>query len=345
MERRQPTILDVARSAGVSKGLVSFAFNGRPGVSDETRARILRVADELGYRPSVAARSLSTRTSYAIGLVIARDPDVIAADPFFPAFISGVERVLAARGRALVLSVVADDDAEAATYRSFAADGRVDGIMLTDLRTDDGRPALLRELGLPGVTLGRIPESTLPAVVLDDTPGIAAAVRHLVRLGHHDIAHVAGPARMLHAVRRREAFLAALAEAGLPAGPVLTTDFSARAGAEATRQLLGGPHPPTAIVYANDPMAIAGLGVAHQAGLRLPDQLSITGFDDSELADHVFPSLTSARTRPGEWGQAAATTLLELIERGEAADVVLPPAELVVRMSTAAVRSEGEEAP
>ncbi|ARJ03838.1 LacI family transcriptional regulator [Cnuibacter physcomitrellae] len=340
---RKPTIIDVAQRAGVSKGLVSFALNGRPGVAPETRDRILQAADELGFRPSIAARSLSTRTSYALGLVVARDPEVIAADPFFPSFISGVERVLAARGRALVLSVVTDDAAEAEAYRAMAADGRVDGVFLTDLRADDERPQLLAELGLPAVTLGRVPSdrSRLPAVVLDDTPGITEAVRHLIGLGHRRIAHVAGPSRLLHAQRRRQAFEDALAAHGLAPARILETDFSAREGANATSTLLADPADErvTAIVYANDPMAIAGLGVAQQNGFRLPDDLSITGFDDSEIADYVYPSLTSARTRPSQWGQEAARTLLDLVEHGSASDVDLPPAGLVVRASTAPPRS------
>lgn len=335
----KPTILDVAHAAGVSKGLVSFALNNRPGVSDATRERILKCADDLGYRRSVAARSLSTSTSFAVGLVIARDPGVIAADPFFPAFISGVERVLAERGWTLVLAVAASDTAEDDVYRMMAADGRVDGVFLTDLRTNDPRPALLADLGLPGVTLGRLPDSTLPAVMSDDTPGITAAVQHLVDLGHRRIAHVAGPPRMLHAVRRRDAFLASAADHGLTETPVIETDFSAREGAEATHRLLDAPTPPTAIVYANDPMAIAGLSVAHERGLQLPADLSITGFDDSDMAHYVFPTLTSVRTRPVEWGEHAARSLLALVEDGEAPDVDLPVAELMVKKSTATTRS------
>ncbi|SMH48887.1 transcriptional regulator, LacI family [Rathayibacter oskolensis] len=335
----RPTILDVAREAGVSKALVSFALNDRPGVSPDSRERILRIASELGYRPSLTARSLSTSVSFAVGLVVARDPEVIAADPFFPSFISGVERVLAERGRVLVLSVVEPGASEEAVYRTLAADRRVDGVFLSDLRSDDARPGLLAELGMPAVTLGRYDGSASPAVVMDDTAGITDAVQHLAGLGHRRIAHVAGPDHLLHSLRRREAFERACTEAGLTPGPVVRTDFSAGQGAAATETLLDLAETPTAIVYANDPMAIAGLGVAHTRGLRLPDDLSITGFDDSEIAAHVYPTLTSARTRPARWGEAAARTLLELIEKGSAHDTDLEPAGLVVRHSTAPPRS------
>ena len=334
----RPTILDVAREAGVSKALVSFALNDRPGVSVGTRERILQVASDLGYRPSVTARSLSTSVSFAVGLVVARDPEVIAADPFFPSFISGVERVLAENGRVLVLSVVEPGPSEEAVYRTLAADRRVDGVFLSDLREGDSRSALLAELGLPAVTLGRYDGSASPAVVMDDAAGIADAVAHLAALGHERIAHVAGPDHLLHSQRRRTAFLRSCATAGLEPGPVAATDFSAGQGARAMEQLLDLAEPPTAVVCANDPMAIAGLGVAHTRGLRLPDDLSITGFDDSEIAAHVYPSLTSARTRPARWGEAAARTLLDLIETGSAPDVDLEPAGLVVRHSTAPPR-------
>lgn len=342
--KRKATITDVAKAAGVSKGLVSFALNDRPGVSPETRDRILGVARELDYRPSVSARSLSTSTSYAVGLVIARDPEIISADPFFPSFIAGVERVLLTEGRTLVLSVVGDDDHEATVYRTLAAGQRVDGVFLTDLRRDDPRIPMLQELGLPAVTLGH-PDTDaahpFPSVALDDTPGTVATVRHLLDFGHRRIAHVIGPRAMLHASRRRTAFEDTLRDAGLEPDPalVIETDFTAAQGAAATTALLQRADPPTAIVFGNDPMAIAGLGVAHERGLSVPRDLSITGFDDSELARYVYPSLTSVRTDPLRWGEAAARTLLHLVADGHAADVDLDPAHLVVRTSTGPVRA------
>ena len=330
-----PTILDVAQRAGVSKALVSAALNDRPGVSSDSRSRILRAADDLGWRPSLPARSLSTRTSYAVGLVIARDPKVIGVDPFFPGLIAGVESVLAPLRRALVLSVVEGEDAELDAYRSFARDRRVDGVLLTDLRHDDARIALVASLGLPAVTLGRPAcPSDLPAVVLDDSAGVRATVAHLADLGHRRIAHVAGPSGMLHGSRRRDAFLAAATELGMSDAPVVETDFSASDGARATRALLDRPDQPTAIVYANDPMAIAGLGVAQESGLRVPDDLSITGFDGTDIAQHVYPPLTTVASDPFAWGAAAARTLLARVDAESVPSVELDPARLVVRGST-----------
>ena len=334
MSEPKVTIADVAREAGVSKGLVSFALNDRPGVSAESRVRILEIAERLGWTPSLRARSLSTRRSFALGLVIARDPEVLGSDPFFPSFIAGVETVLAPQGLALVLSVVPDEKTEMRTYRSLVSDGRVDGVFLSDLRHNDPRIPLLQELGLPAVTLGRPDtESPFPCISVDDTPGVAETVRYLVSLGHRRIAHVAGSPALLHGSRRRAAFDTALREAGLPAGQSIETDFSVAAGADAARRLLTQDSPPTAIVFANDPMAIAGLGVAHELGLRVPDDVSITGFDDIDFTRYVYPALTTVRTAPSDWGRAAGRTLLDLMEHGTAPDVDLPAGRLVIRGS------------
>ena len=334
------TIADVARAAGVSKGLVSFALNDRPGVSAETRSRILHVAGTLGWTPSLRARSLSSKRSFALGLVIARDPEVLGSDPFFTSFIGGIETILAPEGLALVLSVVPDASTELTTYRTLVTDGRVDGVFISDLRQDDPRIPCLAELGLPAVTLGRPDQpSPFPAVSIDDTDGVAESVRHLVELGHRRIAHVAGSPAMLHGGRRRDAFSAAMRAAGLGNGQIVETDFSIAAGADATRALLGQPERPTAIVFASDPMAIAGIGVAQELGVSVPDELSITGFDDIEFARYVYPALTTVGATPMVWGRTAATTLLGLIRTGSAADVELPAARLIIRGSASAPTS------
>jgi DNA-binding LacI/PurR family transcriptional regulator len=146
---------------------------------------------------------------------------------------------------------------------------------------------------------------------------------------------VAGPHRYLHSARRQQAWRRALRATGLPEGPLERTDFSAASGAEATRALLGRSPRPTAIIYANDAMAIAGLAVARDLGLSIPDDLSVVGFDDSPLAAHVHPALTTVSTNAFDWGQRAASALLDLVQGAPVADVELPEAELVVRDSTA----------
>ena len=334
----RPTINDVARAAGVSKGAVSFAFNNRGGLAPETRTRILEVAAELGWTPSSRARALSVSRALAVGLVMARPPETLRADPFFPSFIAGVESELSRHGYALLLQVVPEHEGELQTYRRLSDEGRVDGVFVTDLLVDDARPALLAELELPAVIVGpALPEAYWPAVGVDDGPGITAAVEHLLAHGHTRVAHVSGPAQMVHGRSRRDAWAAALRAADLPEGPSVEADFSAEAGAAATRELLELATPPTAIVYANDLMAIAGLAVAARHGVDEPGHLSITGYDDTELAAHVQPSLTSVSTDVIDWGRAAATRLLELVDQRPATDIQLPPPRLVVRGSSGPV--------
>lgn len=338
MQARRLTIFDVAREAGVSPGAVSFALNGRKGVSALTRDRILDVARDLGWQPSHRARSLAAARAFAVGLVLARQPELIGADPFFPSFIAGVESVLAPSGYALVLQVVPPGPAEEASYRRLAAESRVDGVFLSDLRANDSRIALLQELQLPAVTLNA-PDisSPFPAVCVDDGVGIAQAVRHLAELGHIRIGHVAGPVEFLHGRSRRAAWVTALRDAGLPRGPLISSDFTAAGGSRATRRLLRSPDPPTAIVYANDLMAIAGMAVAQQHDVRVPEDLSITGFDGAELSSYVHPPLTTIVTDPYGWGRSAAAILLDAISPApaESGAVAQPgPVHLRVRSST-----------
>ncbi len=337
----KPTINDVATAAGVSKGAVSFALNGRPGISEDTRRRILDTAERLGWSPSSRARALSVSRALAVGLVVARPPEIFRADAFFPSFIAGLETVLSTRGHALLLQVAERDDL--AAYRRLAQEGRVDGVFVTDLEADDQRPGLLEELGLPAVIIGpQVDEqcrARQSALGVDDAPGIRAAVEHLVGLGHRDIAHVSGPLQMVHGRSRREAWSKAVRDAGLPDGTCVEADFSAESGARAMGALLDLAVPPTAVVFANDLMAMAGLSLALSRGVAVPDDLSITGFDDTEIAAHLQPSLTTVHTDVVAWGRAAATRLLELIDSGQddPTDLTpagLPEARLVVRSST-----------
>jgi DNA-binding LacI/PurR family transcriptional regulator len=159
-------------------------------------------------------------------------------------------------------------------------------------------------------------------------------VQHLVDLGHTRVAHVSGPQSMVHGLSRREAWSHALRDAGLPEGVCVEADFSAESGAAATRELLDLAEPPTAIVYANDLMAMAGLSLALARGVDVPGDLSITGFDDMEIAAHLQPSLTSVSTDVVAWGRAAATRLLEIVHDETPTPVQLPEARLVVRAST-----------
>ncbi len=335
---KKPTISDVAARAGVSKGAASFALNGKAGVSATTRDRVLRVAEEMGFIPNPIAKALAAKRSDTIGLILARDPGLLGSDPFFPPFIAGVETVIAPENRALTLRFVEPTD-ETAAYTDAARAHRMDGVILADLRVDDHRPSLLAELGLPYVSLNRpnVP-SIGPAVCLDDRPGIRAAAEHLIGLGHRDIAHVAGPVEYLHANNRRAEWAATLREAGLVPGLVVDADFTAKGGATATEALLTRRPRPTAILYANDLMAIAGIATAQRHGLRVPDDLSIVGYDNIELGAHLNPPLSSVRTDAYTWGRAAAGVLMALLAGGQPTDSHLPAASFVARASTAPPR-------
>jgi DNA-binding LacI/PurR family transcriptional regulator len=304
----------------------------------------LQVADELDWQPSHVARALTKDRAYAVGFVLARPAELLAIDPFFPAFIAGVEAELSARHQALVLQVVPSIDEELAAYQRLAAHRRVDGVIVADLRLGDPRPGFLRAMGLPAVTLGRPQGRRLcPAAVLDDRPGVAAAVEHLADLGHERIAFVGGPDEFLHAHQRRETWRATLGRIGLPPGPAIDGDFSGASGAAATTELLEMPsrRRPTAVMYANDLMAVAGISAAARAGLRVPDDLSIVGFDDVAAAAHVHPPLTTVSQDAVSWGRTATQTLLDAVEHGADHDVELPPARLVVRESTSTLATGG----
>ncbi|RKT31516.1 LacI family transcriptional regulator [Microbacterium sp. AG1240] len=318
---------------------MSFVFNNRGGVGELAKARILRAAADLDWRPDARARALSSRRAQALGFVVRREPELFSTDPFFPQFIAGVESALSGVGYALVLHVVDGERAEHKAYGNFANESRVDGVFLTDLQLPDGRPAELERLGLPFVLVGpeAAAEGGYSPIGLDDAAGVRRAVRHLRALGHSRIAHVGGPERYVHSQVRRQAWAEELADLGLEQGPVVMADFTGAAGARATHELLDRAIPPTAIVYANDLMAIAGMSAAMDRGLRVPEDLSIVGFDDIPLAPYVVPPLTTVRQDVIEWGRACARTLIALVEGREPDPVQLPAVEFVVRGSTGRV--------
>jgi DNA-binding LacI/PurR family transcriptional regulator len=325
--RRRPTIADVARRAGVSATAVSFAVNDRPGVSPETRERILEAARELGWRPSASARALTQARTGAIGLVLARDPAQLEVDAFFVRFLSGIERTLAPADQALLLQVVPADGSLAAHAR-LARGRRVDGFLLTDIAAADPRFALLEEEGVPAVLAGRPAGACpFPWVETRHADGIEAAVAHLRALGHHHIAFLGGDAGHEHVQTRHKRWRAA---AGPAAGP------SRYAEPGAARDLLAAG--PTAVVCTSDSLALAVLREARAAGLEVPGDVSVTGFDDSPLAGLASPPLASVRVDYAEFGAAAAAALLAEIAGEPAPGYSASPPALVLRSSTARPR-------
>jgi DNA-binding LacI/PurR family transcriptional regulator len=330
--KRRPTIHDIAREAGVAKSTVSFALNGQPGVSESTRRRILAVARELGWQPSRAARALSGAYAEAVGLVLARPPGLLAAEPYFMRLIAGVEAALGADDIGLLLHVVGEDpEHEMEVHRRWWGQRRVDGVLVVDVRMDDARLPLLAELGLPAVLLADVvPGSGLTSIGVDTRAAMSAAVAHLRALGHTRIARVAGIAEFRQTVLRDQAF----AEAAGPDAVVVPADYSGDSGAAATRELLAGDRPPTAIVYDNDVMAVSAIGVAAELGVHVPGQLSVIAWDDSPLCRLPHPALTAMSLDITGYGAAAAATLLRVIAGERVPDRVFGTPELIVRGST-----------
>lgn len=332
------TIKDVAAKAGVAISSVSTALNGGPGVSDATRARIVAAADALGYVPSLRGRSLSGRRTYAVGLVVNRTPDVLEFDPFFGAFMGGIEACIDARGYALVLQISPGADDLQERYRRLAAGARVDGVFLNELEVDDARVALVQELGLPAVGVNAAASFPLPAVRQDHEEGIESLVEHLVELGHRHIALIGGPARFLHSTERERSWRAALHRRGIDPGQVMDGGFTYLGGAQAAAALMEGERRPTAIVCANDLSAMGAIAELTHRGLTVPGDVSVAGYDGIQLGEFLRPALTTIQTSPSAVGFEAGNVLLDLIEQGRADDVTVPHARFVARGTTGAPR-------
>jgi DNA-binding LacI/PurR family transcriptional regulator len=332
---KRPTISDIARQAGVSKVAVSYALNGQPGVSEATRRRIVAIAEEIGFSPSSAARALSGAAAQAIGLALCRPARTLGLEPFFMELISGVEAELSARSYALTLQLVPDPETEVALYRRWWGERRVDGVLVCDLRDSDVRIPVLEQLRLPAVVIGGPGHSgRLPNVWSDDAAPLVETVEYLYALGHRRIARVGGLPELMHTRIRTDAFTAVSARLGLAEAVTVPSDYSGEEGARATRRLLSAARRPTAIVFDNDVMAIAGLGVAQEMGLAVPTDLSIVAWDDSTLCRLVHPSLTALRRDIPAYGAHAARMLLAAIAGKPAESQQDATARLTPRGST-----------
>lgn len=341
---KRPTIADVAKRAGVTKAAVSFALNGQPGVSEVTRQRILVIAAELGFQPSSAARALSDGRAAAFGLVIDRPASTLGVEPFFMQLIAGIQAELSGDHIALLLTTVEDQRAEIELYRSWWAQRRIDGVFLVDLQVRDRRVPALQELRLPAVVFGSPRGSGhLPAVWQDDVAATRMVVDHLVGLGHRRIARVGGIPRYWHTRLRSQAFEEVAQSAGIEAVSV-ESDYTGEHGAEATKALLIGPTPPTAILYDNDLMAVSGLSIATQMGIDVPAALSIVAWDDSILCELVHPAITALRRDIAAIGAAGARLLTALADGEPASDLAEASPQLTIRASTGPVRLDAEAA-
>ncbi|WP_030268286.1 LacI family DNA-binding transcriptional regulator [Streptomyces sp. NRRL B-24484] len=338
------TIRDVAARAGVSAGAVSLAFNDRPGLSAPTRERIRAAATELGWTPHTAAHRLARATPAdgTVGLVIARPARQLGLEPFYTEFISGIAGVIAERSGSLLLRLVHDRDQETAVHRAWWKDRRVAGCVLVDLTEDDPRIPALARLGMPAVAAGHpgLTDGRAAAVWTDDAAAVEEAVRYLALLGHRRIARVGGDPALGHTAIRTRALERTAADLGLEPARSLPTDFSGRAGARATRDLLASAaHQPTAIIYDNDIMAVAGAAVARELGLHIPGDLSLIAWDDSQLCRLTHPPLSAMSHDVHGFGVQVVRSLYDLIDRRPVTPGPAPTPVLVPRGSSAPPRA------
>jgi LacI family transcriptional regulator len=329
------TIRDVARVAEVHPGTVSRALNEetRALVNPETAERVLKAAEQLGYRPNRLARGLKTSRSHTIGVLI---PDI--TNPLFPPILRGIEDRLDEAGYTSLIVNTDNDPERERVYLETMRDRQVDGLISATARLDR-ELAELAGGGMPLVLVNRsLEDGSVPAVTVDDRRGIALAVEHVVELGHRQIGHIAGPQNLSTGHRRYAGFLEAMGEAGLDAPEKLISlgeVFTEEEGARACAALLDAARSITAIVAGNDLMAIGCYDVIEERGLRCPDDISVVGFNDMPFLDKLRPPLTSVRIPQREIGKVAADLLLLQLSDGPpaASEMLLEP-ELVVRGST-----------
>jgi len=325
------SIKDIARAAGVSHSTVSRALRDSPLVKEETKARIRRLAEELGYSPSAIARGLVTRRTGTIGLVI-----TTISDPFASEIVRGIEETALDRGYSVILCNSNTDPQRELAAVQMLREKRVDAIIVGASRMGELYMPYLKSLHIP-IVLAHCEHSGTYAfsVTTDDLQGGAAATEYLISLGHRRIAYITGPATALSSQRRQEGYLRALAAHNLPTEANLITPGTGRAegGQEGARRLLSLSPLPTAIFCYNDMTAIGALAEIKRHGLRVPEDISLVGFDDILFAAYVDPPLTTMRQQRYTMGKLALNMALDLIEGHKPVRSVVLPAQLVIRDS------------
>lgn len=336
-DRRKITIADVARAAGVSNSAVSYALNGRPGVSPETRDKILQTAQNLGWQPNRAAQSLSAAKSRSIGLILDGDPSLAAVEPYFMRLIAGVTQECEKNNYSLVLRRASTAQAEVPVIEQWIASGAVDGMILTNVEAHDARFSVLADHpDFPVVALAdpsMVPH--LPTLSSDDVQACSMMLEHLTQLGHKSIAHISGPENLAHTQIREKALKNMCEQQGIQYTSI-ATDYTSEGGTAATLELLTRYERPTAIIYGNDVMALAGLVALRKNGFSIPRDMSLVSWDDSVLCSTVSPALTSMYRDVVNAGERVTQMLLALIDGHEAPSQKEKPYTLMVRSSTVA---------
>lgn len=331
------SIKDVALRAQVSTTTVSHVVNHTRFVSDKVRAEVEAAIRELGYVPSAVARSLKSNTTKTIGMLIPN-----CSNPYFAEIVRSVEDHCFGAGYTLILCNTDDDPHRQGVYLQVLSEKRIDGMIIISTGEDEALRRLLQGLPIPTVLLDReIDEIHCDLVETAHLQGGLMATQHLIDLGHRRIACLAGPADLNPSAQRIEGWRTALAQSGLTAQAAVLlwhSDFSSQGGFSTMQSILAVPQPPTAVFVCNDLMCIGALSAAHEAGVRVPQDMSLIGFDDIELARFASPALTTIAQPKHRIGVTAVDMLLERIQGGrvQARQVLLQP-NLVVRHSTAGV--------
>ncbi|MEQ4725797.1 LacI family DNA-binding transcriptional regulator [Nonomuraea sp. B19D2] len=332
MTDRQPTLDEVARRAGVSRGTVSRVINNAPHVSRAARQAVERAIKDLDYVPNVAARSLATQRSGAVVLAVSSDDQALFTNPFFAEVVVGVNAVLEETDLELLLILAASERGRNRLARVLQS-RRADGVMLLALRENDPLAKVAAEGGVPVVSGGRsLGGSHHWYVDADNRDGARQAAEYLISTGRTRIATITGPLDMHVGVSRYMGFREALALAGLGADRVAHGDFTEASGAAAMAHLLTRHPDLDAVLVASDEMAVGALGVLKEHGRAVPGEIAVVGFDDVVTARHTHPTLTTVRQPIQALGREMVRMLLALI-RGEQPTPLILPTELVIRES------------
>ncbi|MFC7548124.1 LacI family DNA-binding transcriptional regulator [Plantactinospora sp. GCM10030261] len=329
----RPTLEAVARRAGVSRATVSRVVNGSPKVAEEIQARVRRAVEEMGYVPNQAARTLVTQRTDSIALVFTEQANrVFSDDQYFPGIIFGVSQVLEDADKQLVL-LMAHSDAGHERIERYTTGGHVDGVLIASMHGADPLPAALARHRLPVICGGRpLARASLPYVDVDQTGGVTAAIRYLLRSGRRRIATIAGPQDMVAGIERLAAYRTALDDSDRRS-IVAVGDFTRASGAAAMRQLLADDPHLDAVFVASDLMAHGALRTLREAGRRVPEDVAVIGFDDIEMAQFTDPPLTTVRQPIVEMGRRMAEQVLRLVSGEPVEPVVVLDTELIRRDS------------
>lgn len=338
MAEKRVTSQDVAKLAGVSRTTVSLVLNNVKGfnISPETRQRVHQAAEQLGYVPNATAQALATRRAKAIGLVMTRSPHHIASDTFLPQIIGGLLDVIRQNKLRLLIESV-DVDHQDRAYLELIRAKHIDGMILLTPRLDDAGLNKLAEADVPTVLMGKLQNSNLYSVDVDNQAAAKKAVHYLLALGHREIACISNaPPSYSASPERVQGYRDALLEAGLTPDEALVryADFDPQSGFEQMNSLLNSGKKFTAVFVASDNVAMGAKSALRAAGLRIPEDISMVGFDDVPWARYADPPLTTIHLPAQELARTACVTLMDLMRGAHIAERTLTlETELVVRQS------------